>query len=200
MGITTGQPQPTVFQLHQAHWGNGCGHKQCSNPRTKICLVRGVLPCDVLFVGEAPGESENVIGLPFVGQAGRLLDDIVARGITRDYPSIRIAFGNLVGCIPREAGGANKAGEPDCDQIRKCEPRLVDLIQIAQPKLIVTVGRLSRHWLTPGMKDSVDVDRDIPRVDIIHPAAILRLPENICNLKVQESIVTINNAVEELMT
>jgi uracil-DNA glycosylase len=103
-----------------------------------------------------------------------------------------------VGCIPRSEEGP-KAGEPDDDQIEQCGQRLIELVEICKPKLIVCVGRLARNWLTPGMKDSIDLDSKIPRVDIIHPAAILRAPANIRSLKVQESIVTVNNAVEEIV-
>ena len=204
MGLN-GDPCMTPFQLHVMQYGSGCGHYQCSIGGTKVCLVRGKIPADVLFIGEAPGESENTFGVPFWGQAGRLLDDIIAKGVHRDYPEIRVAITNLVGCIPRvtegEESGKGKAklyDEPDDRQIKQCSARLLDFVSIAEPRLIVTIGKLARNWLSVGMKDTIDVDRNIPRIDIIHPAAILKLPSNLRNLKVQESIVTLNNAVEEL--
>jgi uracil-DNA glycosylase len=63
-----------------------------------VVLCRGRLPCDVLFVGEAPGVSEDVLGRPFVGPAGKLLDTIVERALDGQYDC---AMTNLVACIPK---------------------------------------------------------------------------------------------------
>jgi uracil-DNA glycosylase len=170
-------------------------------------MFRGKMPCDVLFVGEAPGESENVSRIPFDGQAGRLLDDIIRRGITLDYPTYRVGICNLVGCIPRidpdeddNGRAGRKAGEPEDHQIKACGPRLIELVRLANPQLIVCVGKLAKDWLTVGMKSSIDVDRNIPRVHIVHPSWILsKCPPQMKQLKIQECVVTINNAVEELV-
>ena len=70
----------SLYQSHCEKWQDGCGAEICELAN-KVVLCRGRLPCDVLFIGEAPGESENVIGLPFVGPAGKLLDKMIKKGI-----------------------------------------------------------------------------------------------------------------------
>lgn len=66
----------SLYSAHVERW-KSCQRCALGRTRDKIVLAKGRLPCDVLFVGEAPGESEDVIGLPFVGPAGRLLDEMI---------------------------------------------------------------------------------------------------------------------------
>lgn len=70
----------TVFGAHVHRWKKGCGSRAC-DAAYKRAFVRGDIPCEVLFIGIGPGESENAIGLPFVGPAGQLLDDILKQSI-----------------------------------------------------------------------------------------------------------------------
>jgi uracil-DNA glycosylase len=67
------------FRQHVENWKNGCGSSICEGARK--CIARGSVPCDVVFVGEAPGHSEQTLGQPFVGPAGQLLDDIIRKGL-----------------------------------------------------------------------------------------------------------------------
>lgn len=69
------------LRTHLNVYGRGCGHDICSNPRIKVVLGRGAVPCDILFVGEAPGLGENATGKPFMGPAGKLLDSLIARSL-----------------------------------------------------------------------------------------------------------------------
>lgn len=154
----------TPFQLHRERWYTGCGSDQCEAAR-HIVLARGVIPCDVLFIGEAPGESEDVVGQPFIGPAGKLLDDI----INRSKPGkLRIAWSNVVACIPRVAVLV-KASEPSKEQIESCRPRLREMIELAKPRQIVAVGEIADKYVPHAMKGM-----EIPIVKIIHPAAIIR--------------------------
>jgi len=198
----------TPLQCHVERWKNGCGHDLCSKAR-RIVLGRGSVPCDVLLVGEAPGQSEDNVGKPFVGPAGKLLDNIIECSIgvennvrrANGHPELTYAITNVVGCMPRGNAGA-KAGEPDLDQIEACIPRLEDFIAVARPRLVVCVGKISKEWLEPGIKGNVKFDahdpRNVRRVVIDHPAFILRA--NVVNqgLLRQRAIVTIGTAVEEL--
>lgn len=187
----------TPFELHVKDWDN-CQRCELSRKRTRVVLCRGELPCDILFIGEAPGESENTLGRPFVGPAGKLLDSIVEKAIgdTR-----RIAFTNLVGCIPREEN-AKKASEPDGDAIQACSPRVIDLVKIGTPKLIVTVGALSSKWIgedARGMKHRIRFNPEVPTVSIVHPAAILRASWAAQGMMIQKCVVQISQAVEETL-
>jgi uracil-DNA glycosylase family 4 len=198
----------TRFQLFYQRWGEGCGSTQCARAN-RVVLVRGSIPCDILFIGEAPGQSEDVIGRPFVGPAGKLLDRIIEdalSGITanesvpktlgKDRPS-KLAFTNIVGCIPREENG-DKATEPDYDQIMACRPRLEEFVRLADPKLVVAVGALARDYTDQTVKDSCRLHTGIRKCEIVHPAAILRANVAARGLMVQRATVTLRNAVEEL--
>lgn len=184
----------SLFSLHVQRWKD-CRLCSLCETRKKVVLARGTIPCDVLFIGEAPGESENVLGTPFRGPAGKLLDLILERAVP---DGIRYALTNLVCCVPREDGFVT---EPDDDSVRSCAPRLAELVEIATPDLIVCVGRLAKDWIDPGYKHSVSkgFSRKIPFVDITHPAAILRANVAQKGFLVQRSKATIRTAVEDML-
>jgi uracil-DNA glycosylase family 4 len=185
----------TPWQLHCEYWGNGCGAPDCNKAR-RVVLGRGVIPCDLLFVGEAPGESEDCLGKPFVGPAGKLLNRIIDQALAQwqvegtvgaGYNSVVWAFTNIVGCIPRNPENADKADQPLPEQIQQCEPRLQEFIEIAQPKVIIAVGKLSAQWIDP---------KETPLVEIIHPAAILRANVAHQDLLFRKAVLVIRKAVE----
>src|SRR3954471_2435855 len=89
----------TTWLEHVARWRD-CTRCPLSQQRSNIVLARGQVPCDVLFVGEAPGASEDALAQPFCGPAGHLLDQIVERALP---PIVSYAMTNLVCCFPREA-------------------------------------------------------------------------------------------------
>lgn len=180
--------QLSPWKAFVARWENcdACPLHQC---RTKIVLARGQIPCDVLFVGEAPGQSEDSLGKPFVGPAGILLDEIIAQAVPE---SLRKGFTNLICCIPLGEDGS-KTEAPPPDSIRACSTRLLDFIALAKPRLIVNVGSFARDWvpsLLPGQCR-------IPMLDIVHPAAILKGNAAVKPLKVRECVTRIRQAVKE---
>lgn len=183
----------TRYQLHVQNWKD-CHRCVLDEGRGRVVLARGSVPCDVLFVGEAPGESEDVIGRPFVGPAGRLLDQIIERALPA---GTRFAMTNLVGCIPRDEDGG-KVSEPDDDCVKACAPRLVDLVDMCKPRIVVRVGKVATYWLDPTLKNSVKLGREVQFVDIVHPAAILRANVAQQGLMVQRCVVTLQTAIEEL--
>lgn len=191
---------PSTYQLYVARWSGGCGSDQCAGAQ-RVCLARGQVPCDLLFVGEAPGESEDVLGRPFVGPAGRLLDQIIAQAVGSTHETepgsgrLRVAFTNLVCCIPRD--GDSKATAPEDSQVLACGPRLSEFVGLADPALIVCVGALARDWLDPGYKHRIRLQKEVPRIDIVHPAAVLRANVALRGLMVQRAVVQIQSAVEE---
>jgi len=170
----------TPFQRHAARWG-GCTECLLRKNRARVVLARGSIPCDVLFVGEAPGDSEDVVGVPFIGPAGRLLDHVIEQAGLGDH---RLALTNLVCCVPKDSG--NIKGEPPKDAILACRPRLEDFISICGPRLIICVGSLSQRW-TP--------DDGTPMVGIIHPAAILRMDASQRPLAIKRCVVTVADAI-----
>jgi uracil-DNA glycosylase family 4 len=197
----------TRYQLHLDRWGVkgvGCGSELCPTARN-VVLARGRLPSDITFTGEAPGESENLRGSPFIGPAGQLLDEIIERAGLTQY---RLSWTNLVGCIPRDPEGG-KLREPDEASIRCCAPRLREfLLEMAKPVILVRVGQVAKRWLNPAYPRSVwgkgvnrpyKHDSELPFrvVDIEHPASIIRDTVARRGIKVQRCVVTLAAAADE---
>lgn len=185
---------------HVERWRSGCGSCLCPLAR-KIVHVRGTVPCDVAFVGEAPGDSEDSLGVPFVGPAGRLQDRIIAEAFA-GHPGLTWAFCNLVGCFPLEAKreGSN---EPDAASIKQCRPRLVELLRILRPRMIVNVGNLSKKWLPDqSVLGTVDWLPEGQAAILFshhtHPAAILKGNVISKDMMIRRCVVTLVNALQEL--
>ena len=191
-------PEKLTWAQHVSKWRN-CSQCKLCDQRYMIVLGKGQAPCDILLVGEAPGESEDVHGQPFVGPAGYLLDQIVSRSTG----SLRKAYTNLVGCFPAVSKqlGTHRPYE---DEIEACRPRLQEFIELAEPKLIVAVGSLAETYLPPALNaivysgGRVEGHPTVKQViGIVHPAHILkRMPRAQQGMAVERSIVTILTAVE----
>ena len=139
---------------------------------------------DWLIVGEAPGENEDLQGEPFVGQAGRLLDNMLkAVGLERhaaQAPGGRVYIANVLKCRP--PGNRN----PHPDEVARCEPYLRRQVALLRPRIIVAMGRFAVQSL---LRDSVaDIEAQplgrlrgqvyayegVPVVVTYHPAYLLR--------------------------
>lgn len=193
--------QRSPWQRHKERWSD-CRECPLCERRTNVVLTRGSLPCDVLFVGEAPGQSEDVLGKPFVGPAGKLLDEIIAKsmfgpGYVKTGRELTYAMTNLVACIPLGEDGA-KTAEPPEESIKACAGRLREIVDIADPKLIVCVGLLSTKWVPKLCRPGKDVESWAPIVSIVHPAAILRADVSQRGLMIQRTVVTLADAVSEI--
>lgn len=125
-----------------------------------------------LFVGEGPGAEEDEKGEPFVGQAGKLLDAMLAAVSLQRGREVYIA--NVVKCRPP----GNRT--PTLDEAAACAPLLDRQIDLIQPKLIVALGKTAVIRLTgsdasmASMRGAVHRFRDIPVVATYHPAYLLR--------------------------
>jgi DNA polymerase len=141
---------------------------------------------DWLVVGEAPGENEDIQGEPFVGQAGKLLDNMLkAIGLSRrDTAGAGVFITNVLKCRP--PGNRN----PEPDEIAQCEPYLKRQIELLQPKVILAVGRFAVQSLLQGSVPDVHATplgklrgkvyryHGVPVVVSYHPAYLLRsLPD-----------------------
>lgn len=183
-------PVLSPWKQHLATWRN-CQACDLCEQRNKIVLARGDIPCHILFLGEAPGDSEDSIGQPFKGPAGHLLDDIISK---TNIPVLQLktAFTNLVGCFPREAKREGH-NEPSASQILACRGRLLDFIGIAKPLICIAVGKLSEKYMPEEVAMS-----GIKTIEIIHPAAILRMPMAQKSFAARKCIVQIDNIIEQL--
>jgi uracil-DNA glycosylase len=117
----------------------GCTRCRLAQARTQVVFGVGNPAADLMFVGEAPGFHEDKQGFPFVGQAGKLLDTLLA-GIGLERSDVYIA--NVLKCRPP----GNR--DPNPDEIESCEPHLWKQIELIQPKLIGTLGNFATKLLT----------------------------------------------------
>lgn len=115
---------------------------------------------------------------------------------------VRIAFTNLIACIPRdedEAGNVKKgtkAGEPPIEAIHACAPRLATFVKMVDPRVIVNVGAYSRDHLDPAAME-IKLHRQIPQVFMVHPAAILRANRAQQGYLEQRNVVALRHAWED---
>ncbi len=151
-----------------------CQHCQLCAARTQTVFGVGDTQANWLFVGEGPGENEDLQGEPFVGQAGRLLDNMLhALQLTR---ADNVYIANVVKCRPP----GNRT--PNAEEIAACMPYLQQQIALIRPKVIFALGRTAASALL--MTDSTLASlrgrlhhyRDIPVVVSYHPAYLLRSP------------------------
>jgi len=148
-----------------------CDRCKLRTGRKNIVFGEGPADSRLVFVGEGPGVEEDSTGRPFVGQAGKLLTDIIgAMGLARD----KVYICNIVKCHPP----GNRDPEPD--EIGACLPFLKAQISLIKPEVICTLGRISGQSLVD--KDfKVTRDRGkwydfvgIPLMATYHPAYLLR--------------------------
>lgn len=199
----------TPYKAHRQRW-LGCTACPLHQRRTKMVFARGKVPAEVLFVGEAPGPSENLLGIPFVGPAGKLLDNLIVEsldlaGITPENTPT-MCFTNLVCCIPLEGEeGSSKFEKPPDESVEACSERLVEMVEIAYPKLLVCVGGEAARWLMPSKKSGLrNIDlcdwelEESTTITITHPAAIIRANEAARGLMRRRAVVDLANAWRKL--
>jgi uracil-DNA glycosylase family 4 len=145
--------------------------------RTQVVFGSGSADADLMFVGEAPGFHEDQQGIPFVGQAGKLLDRLLA-GIDLTRADVFVA--NVLKCRPP----GNR--DPLPDEIAACEPHLFRQIELIEPTLVATLGNFATKLLSGrptgitrvhGQPQEVTLGtRTVALYPIYHPAAALYTP------------------------
>ena len=151
-----------------------CTCQECPLGKTRTNFVFGVGDpnADLLLVGEAPGEQEDLKGEPFVGRAGKMLDKILYAIDRKRGDGVYIA--NVIKCRPPN----NR--DPLPSEVKKCEPYLTEQISQIQPKLIVALGRVAGKTLLrmdvplKEMRDKTHDYNGTPLRVTFHPAALLR--------------------------
>lgn len=153
---------------------NECNACPLSKTRTNVVFGVGNPEAKLLFVGEAPGENEDLTGEPFVGRGGKLLD-LYLNGIGLDRKE-NIYIANMLKCRPPE----NR--DPKPAEMDKCIGYLRELVRIMRPEIIVCVGRISaQRLISPDFKVTKDHGvfynkNGILMMGTFHPAALLRDP------------------------
>jgi DNA polymerase len=147
-----------------------CPNCPLARTRSRTVPGSGPAPCDLMFIGEAPGAREDELGLPFVGRSGQFLDELLA-GIGRSREDVYVT--NVVKCRPP----GNR--DPLPEEIAACRDFLEAQIEVVSPRVIATLGRFSMARWFPGERISqihgqeLTIDGRIV-IPMYHPAAALR--------------------------
>jgi DNA polymerase len=163
----------------------GCTRCRLAQGRTQVVFGSGNPRAELMFVGEAPGFHEDKQGLPFVGQAGKLLDTLLA-GIGLQRSDVFVA--NVLKCRPP----GNR--DPQQDEIEACESHLFRQIELIEPTIVATLGNFATKLLSGrplgitrvhGQEQETMLGgRSVLLYPLYHPAAALYTP---AMLKVLES-------------
>lgn len=115
--------------------------------RTSVVFGEGNPDADILVIGEAPGENEDLEGRPFIGLAGQILNEFLEAAALDRWKDIYVS--NVVGCRPTVEGINDRTGEPKIDnrppskeEREACRPRILEIIYIVDPLLIITIGKV----------------------------------------------------------
>jgi uracil-DNA glycosylase len=150
-----------------------CRACELHKERNRSVFSRGTPDAELLFVGEGPGQDEDREGVPFVGQAGQLLDRMIAAmGYGRDD----VYICNVVKCRPPQ----NRT--PFNNEAQACERFLTEQIQLVAPKVIVALGKCAALALnvaseTGDWRGRWQKWHEIPTMPTYHPAFLLRSPK-----------------------
>lgn len=163
--------QETLPQI-QADLGN-CTRCKLHHSRTNIVFGEGNPNAEIMFIGEGPGETEDLQGRPFVGRAGQLLDKIIE---AMGYKRADVYIANVVKSRPPN----NRP--PEQDEIAACSPFLFRQITAIQPKILVALGGTALKCLLgeeakiTKLRGQFIEFRGIPLMPTFHPSYLLRNP------------------------
>lgn len=150
---------------------SGCVKCSLGKTRTKLVFGKGNPRARLVFIGEAPGRDEDLQGIPFVGRAGKLLDELLEEsGFSWDEAYIC----NILKCRPP----GNR--DPLAEEIELCEPYLRRQLEIIDPAVIVALGRIAAQTLLKtgatlgNLRKNPHKYRNVPLFITYHPAFILR--------------------------
>ncbi|MDR3552279.1 MAG: uracil-DNA glycosylase [Clostridia bacterium] len=152
-----------------------CGACALADTRTHIVFGTGNRASRVLFIGEGPGEQEDLRGIPFVGRAGQLLDKMLA---AVDLDRTKIYIANIVKCRPPQNRDPMPAEQEECINWLRAQVRLM------KPAIIVCLGRIAgMKIIKPDLKITAEhgiwyEKGGILMMAMLHPAALLRNPNN----------------------
>ncbi len=172
----------------------GCRRCGLCETRTNVVFGVGVPTARVMLIGEGPGENEDLLGEPFVGRSGQLMDKMLAYvGLSRKS---NIYIANMVKCRPP------KNRDPSPGEVETCMPWLREQIELIAPDIIVCVGRIAAiSIIDPQFKVTRQHGQFIPRdgrlyMGTFHPAALLRNPHS--KPDALEDLLALRRKLEEM--
>lgn len=161
-----------TLEAIRADLGN-CTRCKLHSTRTNLVFGEGNPKAEIMFIGEAPGETEDLQGRPFVGRAGQLLDKIIE---AMGYKRSDVFIANVIKSQPP----SNRAPEPD--EVAACSPFLFRQIDAVKPKVLVALGATALKCLfgddakISKMRGEFIDFRGVPLMPTFHPAYLLRNP------------------------
>ena len=166
------------------HEARACTRCPLHASRTKVVFGSGNADADLMFVGEAPGQQEDLQGLPFVGRAGKLLDQLLGEvGLQR----ADVFITNVLKSRPP----GNR--DPQLEEIDACKPYLHSQVELIEPRVICTLGNFATKLLTRSQRGITSVHgrpqvhelggRAVRVFPIYHPAAALRSTKTLEELR-----------------
>src|SRR3954471_18715763 len=176
MGRSAEERRAELVELYrELNDQHGC---PLAGTRTQIVFGMGNADADLMFVGEAPGATEDQQGKPFVGRAGRLLDELLGEiGLSRRD----VFVANILKCRPP----GNR--DPLPEEIEECKPYLMRQIELIEPKVIATLGNFATKTITQSQvgitrccgrpQERTAAGLDLLIYPLFHPAAALRTPK-----------------------
>jgi uracil-DNA glycosylase len=173
---------------------SGCIKCGLHKTRTNTVFGVGDENADWMLIGEAPGAEEDRLGDPFVGQAGKLLDNMLAAiGLSRRK---NVYIANVLKCRP--PGNRN----PTPEEVAQCSPHLLQQIELIKPKLILAMGRFAAQTLLEtsasiaSLRGRLHRYAGVPLIVTYHPAYLLRTLED--KAKSWEDLVFAKNTMQNL--
>ena len=146
--------------------------------RTQVVFGVGNPDAELMFVGEAPGADEDLVGEPFVGKAGQLLTKIIE---TMNLSRSDVYIANVLKCRPDTPPGEAGNRKPSTQEMQTCKPYLLEQINIIQPRVIVALGGTAVEGLLNIEKAGITRMRGqwqdfhgIPLMPTFHPSYLLR--------------------------
>lgn len=161
----------------------GCRGCELWEPATQTVFGEGAAHATVMLIGEQPGDHEDVEGHPFVGPAGRILDEgLEAAGIDRK----RVYVTNAVKHFRFTRRGKRRLHEkPNAQQVRACRPWLEAEIETVKPRLLVLLGATAAQSLmgptfrvTQHRGEVMPTPIGVPAVATVHPSSVLHAPDD----------------------
>jgi uracil-DNA glycosylase len=174
-------PSPTLPKLREA--AAGCRGCHLYEGATQTVFGEGLKKSKVMFVGEQPGDREDIDGKPFVGPAGRMLDKALEEaGIDRS----EVYVTNVVKHFKYTMRGKRRIHQrPDAEEIAACRPWLESELEQVKPQVLVCLGATAakallgpRFKVTQQRGEFVDSDLAPLATGTVHPSSILRAPDD----------------------
>jgi uracil-DNA glycosylase family 4 len=202
-------PERINWTTHQANWNDCKGCTLCKG-RSKVLLLRGSIPADILFIGEAPRIEDDVLKRPYSGAIGAYVDQVWNEALEETRRSLRrnvtvtCAYTNLVACVPREEGKWRKV---TIEEKKECYKRLRETIILTQPIVIILYGKQVRKDF-----DAISTDTNFSKdyanypvrelrtfYTVNEPSLITSAPIEVRGILHQELVVTVRDAMVDVI-